>query len=294
MNPSLLTTDHLRRNPLPRHQDAGGKESRGRALIIGGSASVPGAALLAGLGALRAGAGILQIVTCRSVAPHLALAMPEAMVVGCAETEDGGISPDAGARIVELAGKVDAVLIGPGMNDRDAVRELTTRLLAQVDGPPVILDALAFTGLNDVPDCFKSRRAPVIVTPHAGEMATFLGIDRDTVEADALAAAQQAHAVTGAIVAMKGAETYILSGTEAWLSKEGSVALATSGSGDTLAGILVGLLARGTDPLLSVLWGVYLHAAAGARLAQRHGRVGALAREIPAEVPMLMQEFVGD
>ena len=292
MTATLLTPDYLRRHPLPRHDGGGGKEDRGRVLIVGGSATLPGAPLLAGLGALRAGAGILQIATCRSVAPHLALAMPEAMVVGCSETEDGGLSPDAADRIIELAGKVDAVLIGPGMSDLDATRELATRLVAEVDGPQIVLDALALTGLKDVPHLLQNKAGRVVITPHAGEMATFLDIERNEVEADALAAARRAHAATGAVIAMKGVDTFVVSADEHWVSKRGSLALATSGSGDTLAGILIGLLARGTPPLLSVLWAVYLHASAGERLAQRYGRVGALARAIPAAVPMLLEELL--
>lgn len=291
MNARLLTPDYLRRHPLPRHDDGGGKESRGRVLIVGGSTTLPGAVLLAGLGALRAGGGILQIVTVQSVATQLAVAMPEAMVVGCAETDDGGISPGEADRIIELAGKVDAVLIGPGMCDRDATRELTSRLLTALEGPMMVLDALALTGIKDVPHLMQSRAGRGVMTPHAGEMATFLGVDRDVVESDALDAARRAHAATGAVVAMKGADTFVVAGDEQWLSKQGSLSLATSGSGDTLAGILVGLLARGTAPLLSVLWAVYLHASAGEKLAKRYGRVGALAREIPAEVPMLMEEL---
>lgn len=291
MTATLLTTDHLRRNPLPRHDDGRGKEGRGRVLIVGGSTTLPGAPLLAGLGALRAGAGILQIVTCQSVATQLAVAMPEAMVLGCAETEAGGISPDEAARIAELSSKVDAVLIGPGMSDLDATRELTARLLKTDGGSPMVLDALALTGVKDVPHLLQKKARQLVMTPHAGEMATFLDVDRTVVEADALKAARRAHAATGAVIAMKGADTFVVCGDEEWLSQQGSLSLATSGSGDTLAGILVGLMARGTDPLLSVLWAVYLHASAGERLARRYGRVGALAREIPAEVPMLMEEL---
>jgi hydroxyethylthiazole kinase-like uncharacterized protein yjeF len=292
MTTTLLTADHLRRNPLPRHDEGGGKESRGRVLIVGGSTALPGASLLAGLGALRAGAGILQLATCRSVATQLALAIPEAMVVGCRETDAGGIAPDEASRIAELARNVDAVLIGPGMSDLDATRDLVFRLITDVDGPLLVLDAMAFTSLKDQPDLLQKRPGRIAVTPHAGEMATFLGVERSAVEADALDAARRAHRLTGAVIAMKGVDTYVVGAEQAWLSRHGSLALATSGSGDTLAGILVGLLARGTTPLLSVLWAVHLHAAAGERLAGRYGRVGALAREIPAEVPMLMEELL--
>ena len=114
MKTTTVTRHFFCDNPLPSHEEGGDKQVRGRILIIAGSVQVPGAALLAGLGALRAGGGILQIATCRSVAPHLGMAMPEAMVVGCRETAAGGIDPAEAARLAQLGSDCDAVLIGPG------------------------------------------------------------------------------------------------------------------------------------------------------------------------------------
>src|ERR1700730_18218955 len=102
MKTTTVTHQFLRANPLPNHEEDSDKQARGRVLIVAGSVEVPGASLLAGLGTLRAGAGILQIATCRSVAPHLGMAMPEAMVVGCRETVAGGIDPAEAARLAEL------------------------------------------------------------------------------------------------------------------------------------------------------------------------------------------------
>src|ERR1700712_5075910 len=130
-----VTAKFLRANPLPDPDHEGDKQQRGRVLVIAGSVEIPGAALLAGLSVLRAGAGILQIATCRAVAPHLGLSMPEAMVIGCAETSSGGIDPSNATRLAELASGCDAILIGPGMMDDDAVGTLSARLLEEVDRP---------------------------------------------------------------------------------------------------------------------------------------------------------------
>jgi NAD(P)H-hydrate repair Nnr-like enzyme with NAD(P)H-hydrate dehydratase domain len=111
---------------------------------------MPGAALLAALSALRAGAGILQIATCETHAPHLGIAMPEAMVVGCPVTSRGGIDPAASSRIVELALGCDAVLVGPGMADEEAIIELSVAVLKGVVGPYFVLDAAAFTCLRAI------------------------------------------------------------------------------------------------------------------------------------------------
>jgi ADP-dependent NAD(P)H-hydrate dehydratase len=257
-------------------------------LVIAGSVEVPGAALLAGLGALRAGAGILQIATCRSAAPHLAMAMPEAMVVGCRETPAGGIDPANAPRLTELGNGCDAVLIGPGMMDEAAVAELTSELLKT---PVFVLDASAFATLKigEMPNRPAGR---IVVTPHSGEMAKFLDLSREEVDSAPLHAARQAAAALQAVVAMKGASTHVVAPDgEAWLCQNGSIGLATSGSGDTLAGILAGLLARGTHPALATIWAVYMHGEAGRRLAKRIGTLGLLAREIPGEIPGIMQEL---
>ena len=132
----------------------------------------------------------------------------------------------------------------------------------------------------------------MVITPHAGEMAQLLDKSRDEIEADPLAAARIASDLLGAVVVMKGAESHIVGPDgDAWLFKGGGVGLATSGSGDVLAGLIAGLLARGADPARAALWGVFLHGEAGRRLGQRQGRLGFLAREIAAEVPMLLQEL---
>jgi NAD(P)H-hydrate repair Nnr-like enzyme with NAD(P)H-hydrate dehydratase domain len=132
----------------------------------------------------------------------------------------------------------------------------------------------------------------IVATPHSGEMAKFLAIPRQEVDDAPLRAARKAAAALHAVIAMKGASTYVVSPDgEAWLCENGSIGLATSGSGDTLAGILAGLLARGTPPALATIWAVFLHGEAGRRLAKRNGTLGLLAREIPGEIPSIMQEL---
>jgi ADP-dependent NAD(P)H-hydrate dehydratase len=289
-----LTDTFLRSHRLPDHADGTGKQARGQVLIIGGGRRVPGAALLAGLSAMRAGAGILQIATSQSVAIPMALAMPEAMVIGCAETPDGEIAASAADRIAELADNCNAVLIGPGMLDPRAASALTERLLRSCR-QPVVLDAAAFTCLRQCDIDFVSLSGRLIVTPHAGEMAKFLDQAREDVEADMLAAGRRAAAITRGVVVMKGVKTHVVAPDgDAWLSREGSMALATSGSGDTLAGLLTGLVARGTDPLLATLWAVYVHGQAGKHVEAIHGRFGALARELPVHFSAVLNEMNDD
>jgi hydroxyethylthiazole kinase-like uncharacterized protein yjeF len=253
---------------------------------------MPGAAVLAGVGALRAGAGVLRIATCLSSVVQIGIAVPEARVFGCSETKGGGIDPTNSPKLIELAQTADVVLVGPGMMDEPAVEELVAALLGNVKGLQFALDAAAFTELRNHRDLFAQHRGHITVTPHAGEMAKFLGCSRDKVDADPLAAGKAAAHVVQGVVAVKGASTHIVSFEgDKWVSEHGTVGLAMSGSGDTLAGILAGLLARGAPPLLATAWSVYLHAEAGHRLAKRQGTFGFLAREILAELPRVMADL---
>ena len=284
-----ITPAFLSNYPLPHHRD-GDKHDRGRVLVIGGNIKTPGAALLASMSALRAGAGILRIATCEAHAPHLAIAMPEAMVIGCPATQRGEIHPSASSQLIELATECDAVLVGPGMIEEDTVAEIALALLAGTKRTKFVLDAAAFTCLRAHLEKLNAQDGRLVVTPHAGEMAKFLGESREDVEHTPLGASQKASILIGAIVVLKGSITHITSPAgESWYCQHGCIGLATSGSGDTLGGIIAGLLARGMPPALAALWSVYVHADAGRRLTTKTGSVGFLAREIPAEIPMILE-----
>ena len=290
MTAGSIDVRYLRSHPLPTHQ-AADKHGRGRVLVVGGSVDVPGATSLAGLGVLRAGAGVLRIATCQINAPHIASIIPEAMVVGLRENPAGEIAAENSSRLIDLASTCDAILIGPGMLHEPSVEQVCSILMSQVDGPPFVLDAAAFTVLRSI-ELPKNKWERIVCTPHAGEMAKYLEKDREDVEKDPLAAAREASARLGAVIAMKGASTFVVAPAgEALLNEHGSIGLATSGSGDTLAGILAGLLARGASPFVATAWAVYLHAEAGRRIADRIGRLGLLAREIPDEIPRIMMEM---
>jgi hydroxyethylthiazole kinase-like uncharacterized protein yjeF len=129
-----------------------------------------------------------------------------------------------------------------------------------------------------------------VLTPHAGEMAALLDLSKPDVEADPVAAARTAAARFAAVVVMKGEVTHIVTPDgRAWRHDGGVVGLGTGGSGDVLAGLIGGLLARGAEPAQAAIWGVHVHGAAGEALTRRQGAVGFLARELPAEIPPILE-----
>jgi ADP-dependent NAD(P)H-hydrate dehydratase len=292
MSDGAITVAFLRRMPLPQPAEDGDKDQRGRVLVVAGSTSVPGAALLAATAALRAGAGKLQIATCQSISTQLGLAVPEALVLGLPETPSGEINPSAAIALRERIARCDAVLIGPGMLDDEAAAALTSNLLDCDPGSAFVLDAAALGRLKDLAAVLERHGGRTVITPHAGEMANLLGMDKHDVLRSPAEIAGEAATLLHCVVALKGARTYIAAPDGgSWTYSDGNVGLATSGSGDTLAGIVAGLLARGVAPLEAAQWGVFLHGEAGNRLAQSRGPLGFLARELLAEIPGIMAAF---
>ena len=284
-----LDADLLRDFPLPTHPEDSGKEDRGRLLAIAGSRQLPGAALLAGTAALRAGAGKLQIGTAASIAAALGIALPEARVIGHDEDEDGCIAEAEIAPLVGWAGSAQAVLVGCGMAKGPTLERLLDALLDACGALPLVFDAAVLECLATRAAGTRAHRGGAALLPHSGEMARLLCVERATIEADPESAALRAAEDFGAVALVKGAVSRIAAPDgRLFHYRGGGVGLATSGSGDVLAGLVGGLCARGADPLTATLWGVRLHGEAGRILAGKVGRIGFLAREIPDLVPSLL------
>ncbi|MFI4964359.1 MAG: NAD(P)H-hydrate dehydratase [Caulobacterales bacterium] len=289
--PIAVTRELLSRWRLPQISGDSDKEGRGRVLVLAAGAQVAGATLLAALAALRAGAGKLQICAPASLATALALALPEARVIPAAETAGGELAPEAVRELGEALGRCDAAVVGPGMLDEALAGELALRL-AEREGPALVVDAAALVGLAQDPGRAARRQGRLVLTPHLGEMAALIGSGKAEIEADPVAAAQTAAARFQAVVALKGAETFIVTPEgRAWRHESRAVGLATSGSGDVLAGLVAGLLARGAAPDQAAVWAVFAHGQAGARLGERIGRLGFLARELLDEIAPVLNDL---
>jgi ADP-dependent NAD(P)H-hydrate dehydratase len=274
--PVRLDAALLRSFPLPPLAEDGDKEERGRALVIVGSREVPGAAILAGVAALRAGAGKLQIVTDESVAVAIGVAVPEARVI-------------AGSPL-DHVGEAQSVTLGCGMDHGPALDRLLAALLGCGADTPLVLDAAALGCLPELAEAVRGWRGGVALLPHAREMARLLECEPDDVEIDPLTAVRRAAGRYRAVALVKGRYSFVAAPDgRAFCFEGGGVGLATSGSGDVLAGLVGGLAARGADALTATLWGVWLHGEAGRILTREIGRVGFLAREIPELVPGLLE-----
>jgi hydroxyethylthiazole kinase-like uncharacterized protein yjeF len=238
--------------------------------------------------------GRLQIATAAAVAPAVGVSVPEARVLGLRQHPNGEIH-STGCRVLQsdLAGN-DAVLIGPGMGPQGGAAALSL-VRGWIRGGmtcPAVLDAGGLMALRGRLGRPRAGAAPLIITPHAGEMARLRDSDPAEVRRRPLEVARAAAAELGAIVVLKGETTYVATPEgDTFVNHAGTAGLGTSGSGDVLSGIVAGLCARGAAPAQAAVWAVFIHATAGERLARTIAPLGFLARELLDQLPPLMQKL---
>ncbi len=271
--PTELDAERLAAWPLPTA--VSDKHDRGTVLVIGGSTATVGAVLLAGVAALRMGAGRLQLAVDEEVAAQLAVAVPESMVVGLPQRSDGALRPRRSIeQLAPLLAGADAVLFGPGLGLRGVARLL--RGVVEQVGPQtrVVLDASALAAAAAVgPAALATLRDRLVLTPNHDELA----ILAETVDAPA--------GDTSAVAREYGAVVTCFSDIAApdgrcWTSPLGGPTLATSGSGDVLAGLVAGAAARSADVPRATCWATFVHATAAGHAARQRGTVSVIARDL--------------
>lgn len=284
-----ITPQLLAQWPIPLSEE-GDKEARGRILVVAGMRTIPGAAILAATAALRAGAGKLQVAAPASVATTIAVDLPEALVLPFEETRDGAPAMQSVTPVLSYARDAGAIVLGPGMAPNDECTSFVCAFVKELHSP-VVLDASALFACKREPGVLDHLEGSAILTPHAGELANVLDEPPAEIKANPERYAIETARRFNAVIALKGATTYIADPSgDLYVNEAGHAGLATSGSGDVLAGVIGGLLARGATPIQAAVWGVALHARAGAQLGERIG-IGFLAREILAEIPVQLREF---
>ncbi|WP_447761224.1 NAD(P)H-hydrate dehydratase [Sphingopyxis panaciterrae] len=289
-DPVALDTAWLKANPLPDHHDDVDKNGRGRVLVIGGCRRVPGGMLLTAEAAFRAGAGKVTIATIASTAIPIGIAFPACAVIALPETASGEIAPDSADLLLAEMANHDAIVFGPAMLDEAIVRTLLAALLpALPEDMFLLLDAFALRAAADHADAIAARGNHTVLTPHEGELAAMLGVDKDDVSRDPLTALAEAVERFRAAVMVKGATSHLMADGACLAYAGGGLGLAVSGSGDVLAGLIAGLGAQGLRPLQAAAWGIWLHGEAGRRLSEIMGPIGYLARELAPLAPGLMR-----
>lgn len=285
----LIAADDLR--PLmPRRSRSSHKGTYGTVLVIAGARGYAGAAALASMAAIRAGAGLVHVVTPRSVAGAVAVMVPEAMVHPVAETDSGSIAMTAWPEVEQFAGRATSVLIGPGLTMHEAGGLVLRRVLSLP--LPVVLDADALSALAKDLGVLRGRVAPTVLTPHPGEMARLLGTNTLDVQASRMEAVRSAASSSKAVVVLKGAGTLVhTEGRPVHVNLTGNPGMATGGSGDVLSGLVAGLLACRSASFDAARLAVYLHGIAGDIAAARLSEACVCASDIVTSVHEATKEL---
>ena len=279
---------------LPERRRDASKRDYGRVVVVGGSAGMAGAPALAGMAALKSGAGLVEVVAPEGVAAIAAAFDPCVMTRAAPAAADGTFAPAARAAVVERVAPADAVAVGPGIGRSDAVRDLVIHLWRELP-QPAVFDADALWALAQVPAADRRRHAgPRVLTPHAGEMLRLLGQppdgpaarDRDPLER---AAAEMAAAID-AVIVLKGAGSLVVDPRFQARNPTGNPGMATAGTGDVLTGVTAALLAQGLEPFAAARLAAWVHGRAGDAAAADLGQVSMTARDLLDRLPVAFRE----
>jgi NAD(P)H-hydrate epimerase len=273
--------------PRPRESHKG---TYGRVLIVAGAPGMSGAAVLAGLGALRGGAGLVQVATPRSVQAVVAAGNPCYLTAGLPESTEGTLALAAVPMIVELMAKADVLALGPGLGQSAEITQLVATLLQQIT-KPIVLDADGLNALAKIlaTPAWQPRTAPLICTPHPGEFARLLPKPPATVtdrESQATYFAKTHHL----LLVLKGHQTLVTDGQQFYRNTTGNPGMATGGTGDVLTGLIAALLGQKMAPFAAAQLGVYLHGLAGDLAAAELGEISLTALDIAQWLPEALQQ----
>ncbi|MEN3338614.1 MAG: ADP-dependent NAD(P)H-hydrate dehydratase / NAD(P)H-hydrate epimerase [Acidobacteriota bacterium] len=285
----ILTREDMR-DLVPARTSDSHKGDFGRVLVVAGSFGRSGAAHLAGLGALRSGAGLVTIATPRSCVPMIAAMAPEYMTEPLEETAAGMIDYAALDRVLDI--QADVIAIGPGLGRSPGTAAFVHGLLERA-GVPLVLDADALNAFAGEPDRLVGRDGvDVIITPHPGEMARLLNISVDAVQHDRLRHATEFAAAHRLHVVLKGHRTVIAGpDNRAFINLTGNSGMATGGTGDLLTGMIAAWFAQLLDAEAACRLAVYLHGSAGDLAEADEGEVALIAGDVASRLGDALMEL---
>ncbi len=284
----LLGCDDVRGSFLQRRPNTH-KDTYGHVLAIAGSPGTSGSAYLAGRSALRTGAGQVTLAFPESLYSHLEMSTIEVRTAPLPETSQCTLSVKAYDQIMGLAVDKRVVVIGPGLTTNPSTVELVHRLIASLP-IPMVIDADALEAVAQNPKILLNAQAPIILTPHPGEMARL--VPNMLIQHNRIAVTQETAKNYQCIIALKGARTIIAAPDGCvFINATGNPGMATAGTGYVLAGIIAGLVAQSVIPIEAAKAGVFLNGLAGDLVAEEKGGYGLIASDIIEMIPQAMKRI---
>lgn len=286
----LAEQEVLSRLPLRRGDMH--KGDAGRVLVVAGSRGMPGAAVMTALSCFRIGAGLVYAAVPGSVRPQFHTRLMEGILAPLPDSERDYLTLSSLPEILRSAKGKNVMAVGPGIGLDPGTGEMV-RSLIRKSRIPLVLDADGINHLARDPGVLNKAGAPVIITPHPGEMARLTGASGEALKTRRVDVAREFAAKFKVVLVLKGART-VVAGADGrvWINTTGNPGMATAGIGDVLTGIIAGLVAQGMRPVEAAVGGVYLHGRCGDRAANRLGERGLLSRDLIREIPRVLAEIV--
>lgn len=269
----MSTDEYLKTHTLPEKEKTAHKGTNGTLLTICGSYGMAGAAMICAQAALRSGIGLLKAAVPKSIYPIMAARLAEPVYIPLAESDDGMIDIDEYGKLIKLMNEEsDAALLGCGLGQNNNIKSLAP-LLADGAKKPLVIDADGINAITANINILKRSEAPIILTPHPGEMARLLGTDVKTVQSDRYNIAKKFAVMYGVTLILKGANTLIATPEgRVYVNLTGNNGMGKGGSGDMLAGMAAAFLANGADTETAAVAAVYYHGLAGDKCAEKYSR----------------------
>jgi hydroxyethylthiazole kinase-like uncharacterized protein yjeF len=269
---------------LAPHRAAGStKFTSGQVVVVGGSRGLTGAVCLSALGAIRTGAGYATVAVPADLESIFEIKLTEVMSVGCASRE-GGLRPAASEQILGATERAAAVVLGSGMGREQGTQRLARELAQRIEAP-LVLDADGLNAHAGRIEQLSKRKAPLVLTPHEGEMGRLLDRDSSEIRARRLESAHEAAERSHAIVLLKGDDSIVTDGERIAVNAVSSPQLATAGTGDVLTGVIAALIARGVEPFAATCAAVVAHSRAGRIAGERVGHDSVIAGDVVEAIP---------
>lgn len=275
---------------LPPREPESHKGDFGRALLIGGSRGMTGAITLAGLAALRGGAGLVQLAVAETSLDVVASFEPSYMTAPLPADEEGRIAGEARGALEKLAERATAVCCGPGLGRSPGLTQLVGWLYEHLP-VPAVFDADALNALAEQPEILARHAAPRILTPHPGEFSRLAGGKNFLLRQQSELAASELAARCQIVVVLKGHRTFVTDGKQQAHNETGNPGMATGGTGDVLTGLVTALVCQRLSPFDAARLGVYLHGLAGDLAAEELGQVSMIASDLVRHLPAAFQQF---